>query len=370
VREQDQRKFLRFGADRHGEIRDQLQPVAGLDDDRLALGELILLQLGSVGEEKVERLAGAVVDVIRQRSVINGVVNDPYPVRVIPADHAISAGVSRLQKVHVLLDARIDHQPFRLQVIEFHSLYDAGVGMNLHRADVHALVLGDDLEFLAGHEVDAHEARFIRTEGRGRVEGPAIGGEIYGTAVFAERPGDEIAPRFAGAIAHPQRLAAVGVALGHGAANLEVRVGEPAQHVPGVLGVQHDRAGHQIDAIHIEHAAVAQVQSHENFVGMVAVGNDVGGADALKRRQIPDHLRLQIGGVDVPVFIPAAVLQVDQVPAVLGPELDADPPVRVVGDHGVVILTDRSHPNVQHPCFGRGDAGEHRSVRRDPGPAM
>ena len=89
------------------------------------------------------------------------------------------------------------------------------------------------------------------------------------------------------------------------------------------------------------------------------------GADALERRQVADHLALEVHRVDVPVLVAADVLQVEQVLAVLGPEVDADAAVGVVGDLGVVGLADRPHPHVEHALVGRCQVRQARPVRRD-----
>ena len=73
--------------------------------------------------------------------------------------------------------------------------------------------------------------------------------------------------------------------------------------------------------IHVEDLRVALVQAHQDGVGkMVADLLDLR-PHARQRRQIGRLAAGEIDAVDVPVFIAALVLEVDDLPVVVGPEI-------------------------------------------------
>ena len=53
------------------------------------------------------------------------------------------------------------------------------------------------------------------------------------------------------------------------------------------------------------------------------------------------------------ILVAAEVLQVEQLLAVLGPEMIADAAVGVVGHLHIIFLADGAHPDVEH-AFARG----------------
>ncbi len=93
--------------------------------------------------------------------------------------------------------------------------------------------------------------------------------------------------------------------------------------------------------------------------------------DAGERRQVTPPHGLQVHVVQPPVLIPAGVLDVQQVPAVVRPGEHPDAAVPVVGHHpgrgkvDRVVRGDpeRGDPDVQHAVMGR-DPGQPRPVRR------
>src|SRR3990170_8030608 len=118
--------------------------------------------------------------------------------------------------------------------------------------------------------------------------------------------------------------------------------------------------------MHVEEAAVAEVQPDEYLARLPAFGGDVDSLDALERGQIADGLRLEVDGVDMEVLVPVHVLHVEEVRAVLGPEVDADPAVGVVRDLGVVILPDGPDPDVEDVLVRGSEVGEAGAVGGDP----
>src|SRR3972149_10426723 len=110
--------------------------------------------------------------------------------------------------------------------------------------------------------------------------------------------------------------------------------------------------------MHVEEAAVAEVQPDEYLARLPAFGGAVDRLDALERGQLADAVRLEVDGVDMEVLVPVHVLHVEEVRAVLGPEVDADPAVGVVRDLGVVILPDGPDPDVEDVLVRGSVVGE------------
>jgi hypothetical protein len=69
----------------------------------------------------------------------------------------------------------------------------------------------------------------------------------------------------------------------------------------------------------------------------------------------------------VEVLVAVVVLHVEQDLAVLGPLVDADAPLLVVGDDLVVVLADRLDPDLAHVLLVGGDPGHPLAVGRDLG---
>ena len=85
-----------------------------------------------------------------------------------------------------------------------------------------------------------------------------------------ERHHDEIAPRFIDRVAHAHnRGAGFAIESGRGA-NDKIVVGRPGQNVAGIRRFERDRAGFEIDAIHVEGVAIAQIERDEDEVADAA----------------------------------------------------------------------------------------------------
>ena len=167
---------------------------------------------------------------------------------------------------------------------------------------------------------------------------------------------------FVGAVAN------LGAALGRaelGRANAELRIGGPADHAAGVLGVEHHGAGGQVHPVDIRHSAVHQVESDKQFIGIIAVEVNDRGANALERGQVADHPGREVNGVYVPVLVAIGVLEVKQGIRRIGPAMDANAAALVGRHHPGVILADRLHPDLEHVALVRRQEGELLAVGRD-----
>ena len=123
------------------------------------------------------------------------------------------------------------------------------------------------------------------------------------------------------------------------AADDEIQVGRPADHVAGVLRVDLLLAGCQVDSVHVEGRLVALVESDEECV------RDDPHRDRRPGRALPWNgvnsrvlLVAELRGEEVEVLVAADVLQIEQVLVVVGPEVLADAAFLVLGDGSIVVL--------------------------------
>src|SRR5205807_6437193 len=86
----------------------------------------------------------------------------------------------------------------------------------------------------------------------------------------------------------------------------------------------------------------------------------------LPGREVASVPRLQIGLVDVEVFVPVLILQVEEMLAVALPQEVADAALLVGSDDAVILLSQGAHPDVQDAPVVRGQIGEPPAIRRDP----
>ena len=158
---------------------------------------------------------------------------------------------------------------------------------------------------------------------------------------------------------------------GHRGADLELRVGDPADDVAGVFGGEFEIAGGEGEAVDVVELGVLPVERDEQRVGEVAALVQDLGLHAVEGGEVAVLLRGRVHGVHAPVLVAALVLEVDDVPVVLRPEADPDAAFAIVGN-GLEVLErgpDRSDPDVQNAVFGarkarRSPSGERRGPIR------
>ena len=98
---------------------------------------------------------------------------------------------------------------------------------------------------------------------------------------------------------------------------------------------------------------------------MVAVDLDHLHLDPCERREVPGLALSEVDGVQPPVFVAAAILEVEKVPPVVRPEKYPDASIAIVGDDGGLLRTvHRGDPHVQHAAIG-GDPGQAAAVGCD-----
>ncbi len=151
----------------------------------------------------------------------------------------------------------------------------------------------------------------------------------------------------------------------HRESHLEVVVADEG----GVLVVFLDQfplAAGDVDAVDVVEARVAVVQTDEDLLRkLFAQALDLG-RDFLNRREVFGLDLLQVDAVNVPVLVAAGVLQIEDMAAVVGPEVNTDAALFVMRDRlGRAGIVDRTDEHVQHAVARRQET-ELRTVRADP----
>ena len=219
----------------------------------------------------------------------------------------------------------------------------------------------------AGPRVEAAQLGRVGADAAQQIELAVVAGEAGhagGEHVLGAplRQLDELAGR-----AGPVHQHGAAVGRQHlGPANAQAMVGDPADGADVVLGHQRPLAGPEVDLVHVVQLRVAVVEADQDLVGVRALDRDDLRLHLLERGQVA---RLAAGGrhrVHVPVLVAALVLDVDDVLAVLGPEVLADAAQLVGGDDRVILLADGLDEDVEHALVRR-QVGQPLAVGRQPG---
>ncbi len=111
---------------------------------------------------------------------------------------------------------------------------------------------------------------------------------------------------------------------------------------------------------------VLAVQPHQQVVGVAALVAEHARLHVVERGHVDVAAVLEVDDVQVPVLVPAGVLQVDDVAVVLAPGEAAHAALAIVRDGGGVVAAERPHPHVQH-AVDRRDVRQPAAVRRHGG---
>ena len=116
--------------------------------------------------------------------------------------------------------------------------------------------------------------------------------------------------------------------------------------------------------VDIMHLRVVFIHPDEQLVREMLVPVDHPRLHILKGRQVSCFLAFQVGGVEPPVLVAAHILQVQDVFVIGGPGVKTDAAFYIIGDGSVIILPNRSHPDIQDVVH-RGKIGHPPAVRRN-----
>ena len=351
------------GGLRQAQVTDQGQAVARLDLLRPHRDQRLAVQRRARGEQ-LFRLAAAHVAVIDRRGFGGGVGDDPGLVVLGACADAEVAGADRLQRLHVGGDRGIDDLPLVAEVVDRDRLRLVGVRVVDGAGDVGARVLVHQ-RLRAGGNVDRVKRSGVASARVEEVLGLAVagvaageGGQRIGERNLADDLPAALAIRF------QQVAAAIRARLGRHP-HLEVRSGDVAGELAGILLHQGALAARQVDAVEIVPLRVAVVHGDQHRARM-----QVAQADHLRARvrEIAEVARFAGGQVhreQVEVLVAAGVAHVQQGVRVVAPEVLTDA-ARLVGGHrarlaGVICRCD---PDIHHPV-DRGDPAQVFAVRAD-----
>jgi hypothetical protein len=367
VHSQHQGQSAGLEAHGQGEVARQLQPVPCPDHHRLHGRQPIRGKPWSVDEQALERLLVPLVEEMGPGAVVGLEGDHPAIGFEGPAGDGQAPFTCSAQVGEVIGHGGIDHLPARLEVLEAGGLHVVRGGVHEHAGDIGAGVVGEDPGLLAGGGVDGDQPGGVRAEGARHEQALAVCAEAMHGAVLPEGPTQDLPPRAVHRVPHPQNRGAALAVLGHGGADAERGVGNPAGDVARVARVESALAGVQVHAVHVEDARVPAVEADEHLAGVVLVGDHVLGPDPLQGRQITRLAVFQAHRVQVPVLIAAPVLEVEDSAAVTGPGVEADAAAGVVGDapRRIVGTVHRAHPDVQHSLLRGGEPGQMPAVRRE-----
>ena len=213
-------------------------------------------------------------------------------------------------------------------------------------------MLEDELKLFSRGGVDTDNGRFVPADvGRG-VEILVVVGEEERIGAFTEVRAQDFLERFV--FRRPgQQLGVHPVGL-HRGAHPPVVIGDPRGHTTGILRHHFHFAVARVEAEHVEHAGVALVHADEQMVLVVAQVVDHADADAGERREVATIAAVRIDGIKMEIFVPAVVLQVDNL--VLGrPEIPRDVALGRIGQPPRFADTVGGLDEHIEPVFPRGE---------------
>ena len=322
MHEQNGGKIFRLFAGRQREVGRQLEAVAGGDAHGLHRCEVFLGQ----PRRHIGQLAQvAAFLVVKPESPARAVAHRTHDEFVLVAIHRnerdFGAGELLLEFFLKLAAPIVEELVFRLVA----RVDRRGENLALFRGEQPARIdfgmLEEHLEFLARFRVETDDGRFVAAEIRGGVELLVVEGEEGGIDALAEVRAEDFAEGLVlrGAV---EQLGIHAIGLRRGA-NLALVVGNPRSDAAGILRDEFHRAGARVEAEDIEDTRIALVHADEEVVLVITQVIDHTDTDPGEWREI---LRLRAVGIDrveMEVFIPAIVLQVNDL--VLGrPEIAAD----------------------------------------------
>ncbi len=117
--------------------------------------------------------------------------------------------------------------------------------------------------------------------------------------------------------------------------------------------------------MHVEDLFIAAVEANKDLIGMLPIGDDVAGANALKRRQAAAFSGFGVDGEEVIILVAVGVLEIENGLVVFGPRIGPDAGCAVAGDDAVVVLADGFDPDVQY-AFGGREVRQPEAVGAEP----
>ena len=279
--------------------------------------------------------------------------------------------MQRPDRGQVVGDRGVEHQVLGPVLLEGHDLRFPGVRVDPDAAHV-GFGIADQHLLGAGRRVDPDQPAGLgadRADAEQRAAVLAERDDVAGQRVVGGH-GQQRPPVRVGAVPHHHHEAPVGLRRDPGP-DRELRVCGPVDEA-GVLDFLGQLAGDQVEPVNVVQFGVVAVQRDQQFGRELPLHGHHPRLHAVERRQVAAVHGLEVDVVQPPVLVAAGVLQVQQVPAIVGPREQADAAVAIVGDHprrGPVhpgVGARRRHPDVEDPLVRRYPR-QPGSVRRDSG---
>ena len=141
-------------------------------------------------------------------------------------------------------------------------------------------------------------------------------------------------------------------------------VGDPSADVTGIFGVQARFPGLDIDLPHVVLGPVANVQRHEQVIGMFAARCDKRCGDTLPRREIADVAGFEIDREHVVVFVPLGILDIDNLLRIPRPSVERNPAAAIRGHAATLVGVAGTDPDLLHSPRIGGEPGHRFPIRR------
>ena len=331
---------------------------------RMHGSEPIDLQLRPGGEQLGDAAAAAVVEVIGGGRLGGAGGDDPPAVVEGAVGDLDLAGQGPLQVLEIGGDALVERNPVERQVLGAHRLDHARPRVGHDAADVGLGVLGDE-PLLARLPIAGDQRGLVAAYRGDPVERGAILREAHGAGgeiVLVLDHHERLEPGAGYAI---DDVPALLVARLEGEPRMQLAVQHDAGQLVAVLVQQLALARADVDAVDVVPGLVAVVEPDRQHVRLIEAQLLDAGVDARQRREVARRPALDRHGKNVPVLGAALVLDVEHVRAAVGPGVEADAALPVVGeDARGAHVAGRRHPDVEHAVLG-GEPGQPASVRRD-----
>ena len=268
--------------------------------------------------------------------------------------------MQRPDRGQVVGDRRGRGRGTRTGPLEGHDLRFPGVRLDPDVAHV-GLGIGGQHLLGAGRHVDPDQPAGVgadRADAEQRAAVLAERDHVAGQRVFGGN-GQQRPPVAFRVVPDQHRKAPVGLRRDR-APDRKLRVCDPVDEA-GVLDFLGQLAGDQVEPVDVVQFGVVAVQRDEQLGRELPLHGDQPRLHAVERREVAAVHGLEVDVVQPPVLVAAGVLQVQQVPGIVGPRERADAAVAVVGDH---LGRRQVHPGAG--ARRRDPDVEDPLVRRDP----
>ena len=322
VNEKDSGQILRVFARRESEVGGQLKTVARRDAHRFHWREIFFRKPRCHVSQLAEVAGLVVVKPERAARAVAHRADDEFVLIAVFRNQ--SDFIARELLLQLLLQRAapfVEEVVFRFVAREGRSGEDFALLGSDQPAGINLGMLEENFQLFAVLGVEADDGRLVAAEIRGGVEFLVVESEEGGVDALAEVCAQDFSERlvFLGTV---EQFGIHTVGL-HRGADFAVVVRDPRRHAAGIFRDEFHLAGARVETENVENARIALVHADEEVVLVVAQVIDHADANFRKRREIFLPGTVGIDRIKMEVFVPAVVLQVDDL--VFGrPKISAD----------------------------------------------